>query len=112
MCRYASAGHPPPLVATLDGRVEYLGGGRGLPLGTGTTANYRQAVDGLSQGSVLLFYTDGLIERRGRSLDEGFLKPSNRGIVFSHTDAAALLDRLSTPMDDVEPKWIASTDET
>ena len=71
VCRYASAGHPPPLVASLDGRVEYLGGGRGLPLGTGTTANYRQAVDELPQGAVLLFYTDGLIERRGRSLDEG-----------------------------------------
>jgi serine phosphatase RsbU (regulator of sigma subunit)/anti-sigma regulatory factor (Ser/Thr protein kinase) len=71
VCRYASAGHPPPLLATLDGRVEYLEGGRGLPLGTGTSASYRQAVAELPHGSVLLFYTDGLIERRGRSLDEG-----------------------------------------
>jgi serine phosphatase RsbU (regulator of sigma subunit)/anti-sigma regulatory factor (Ser/Thr protein kinase) len=71
VCRYASAGHPPPLVATLDGRVEYLHGGRGLPLGTGTSTSYRQAVAELPHGSVLLFYTDGLIERRGRSLDEG-----------------------------------------
>ena len=72
ICRYASAGHPPPLVATLDGRVEFLEGGRGLPLGTGTSTTYRQAVAELPHGSVLLFYTDGLIERRGRSLDEGF----------------------------------------
>jgi serine phosphatase RsbU (regulator of sigma subunit)/anti-sigma regulatory factor (Ser/Thr protein kinase) len=71
VCRYACAGHPPPLVATLDGRVEYLEGGRGLPLGTGATATYRQAAVELSHGAVLLFYTDGLIERRGRSLDEG-----------------------------------------
>ena len=71
ICRYASAGHPPPLLATLDGRVEFLEGGRGLPLGTGTST-YRQAVAELPHGSVLLFYTDGLIERRGRSLDEGF----------------------------------------
>jgi serine phosphatase RsbU (regulator of sigma subunit)/anti-sigma regulatory factor (Ser/Thr protein kinase) len=71
VCRYASAGHPPPLVATLDGRVEYLEGGRGLPLGTGVTSTYRQAVAELPHGAVLLFYTDGLIERRGRSLDEG-----------------------------------------
>jgi serine phosphatase RsbU (regulator of sigma subunit)/anti-sigma regulatory factor (Ser/Thr protein kinase) len=71
VCRYACAGHPPPLFATLDGRVEYLDGGRGLPLGTGTSASYRQAVVELPHGSVLLFYTDGLIERRGRSLDEG-----------------------------------------
>ena len=71
VCRYASAGHPPPLVATLDGRVEFLEGGRGLPLGTGVST-YRQAVAVLPHGSVLLFYTDGLIEQRGRSLDEGF----------------------------------------
>ena len=72
VCRYASAGHPPPVLATLDGRVELLEGGRGLPLGTGTTATYRQAVVELPHGSVLVFYTDGLIERRGRSLDQGF----------------------------------------
>jgi serine phosphatase RsbU (regulator of sigma subunit)/anti-sigma regulatory factor (Ser/Thr protein kinase) len=71
VCRYASAGHPPPLAATLDGRLEYLEGGRGLPLGTGMSTSYRQAVTELPHGSVLLFYTDGLIERRGRSLDEG-----------------------------------------
>jgi len=72
VCRYASAGHPPPILATLDGRVELLEGGRGLPLGTGASSTYRQAVVELPHGSVLLFYTDGLIERRGRSLDQGF----------------------------------------
>jgi serine phosphatase RsbU (regulator of sigma subunit)/anti-sigma regulatory factor (Ser/Thr protein kinase) len=71
VCRHASAGHPPPVLATLDGRVELLDGGRGLPLGTGA-ATYRQAVVELPHGAVLVFYTDGLIERRGRSLDEGF----------------------------------------
>jgi serine phosphatase RsbU (regulator of sigma subunit)/anti-sigma regulatory factor (Ser/Thr protein kinase) len=72
VCRYASAGHPPPLVATLDGRLEYLDGGRGLPLGTGIPSTYRQAVAELPHGALLLFYTDGLVERRGRSIDEGF----------------------------------------
>lgn len=72
VCRYASAGHPPPLVATLDGRVEYLEGGRGLPLGTGVASTYRQAVAELPDGAVLLFYSDGLVERRGHSIDEGF----------------------------------------
>jgi serine phosphatase RsbU (regulator of sigma subunit)/anti-sigma regulatory factor (Ser/Thr protein kinase) len=71
VCRYASAGHPPPLAVFLDGRVEYLEGGRGLPLGTGMASRYRQGVLEVPHGGVLLFYTDGLIERRGRSLDEG-----------------------------------------
>jgi len=71
VCRYASAGHPPPLAVYPDGRAEYLEGGRGLPLGTGVPASYRQGVVELPHGGVLLFYTDGLIERRGRVLDEG-----------------------------------------
>lgn len=71
VCRYASAGHPPPLAVFLDGHVDYLDGGRGLPLGTGMPSRYRQGVVEVPHGGVLLFYTDGLIERRGRSLDEG-----------------------------------------
>ncbi|HEY9457320.1 MAG TPA: ATP-binding protein, partial [Gaiella sp.] len=51
---------------------EYLDGGRGLPLGTGIASTYRQAVAELPHGALLLFYTDGLVERRGRSIDEGF----------------------------------------
>ena len=42
--RFSSAGHPPPVVAYPDGRVELLEDGRGLPLGTGMRPQYRQAV--------------------------------------------------------------------
>jgi serine phosphatase RsbU (regulator of sigma subunit)/anti-sigma regulatory factor (Ser/Thr protein kinase)/uncharacterized protein YigA (DUF484 family) len=70
-CRYALAGHPPPLVRYPDGRVEYLEGGRSLPLGIGGDVTYRQAVASLPAGSIVLLYTDGLIERRDRSLEEG-----------------------------------------
>jgi serine phosphatase RsbU (regulator of sigma subunit)/anti-sigma regulatory factor (Ser/Thr protein kinase) len=71
ICRIASAGHPPPLVAHADGRVELLEGGRGLPLGTGIDSRYRQDVVTLPAGSTLLLYSDGLVERRGRSIDDG-----------------------------------------
>jgi len=69
--RFASAGHPPPVVAYPDGRVELLEDGRGLPLGTGMRPQYRQAVAELPAGSVLVLYSDGLIERRGQSIDDG-----------------------------------------
>jgi anti-sigma regulatory factor (Ser/Thr protein kinase) len=72
VCRYTSAGHPPPLVAYPDGRVELLEGGRGLPLGAGSDTRYRQDVAELPAGTALLLYTDGLVERRGRPIDEGF----------------------------------------
>ena len=70
-CRYALAGHPPPLVRYPDGKVEYLEGGRSLPLGIGGDVTYRQAVAALPAGSILVLYTDGLIERRDRSLEVG-----------------------------------------
>ena len=38
----SSAGHPPPVVAYPDGRVELLEQARGLPLGTGIRTTYRQ----------------------------------------------------------------------
>jgi anti-sigma regulatory factor (Ser/Thr protein kinase)/GAF domain-containing protein len=69
--RHSSAGHPPPVVAFPDGRVELLEGGRGLPLGTGLGAKYRQSVVALPAGSIVLLYTDGLVERRGSSIDDG-----------------------------------------
>jgi serine phosphatase RsbU (regulator of sigma subunit)/anti-sigma regulatory factor (Ser/Thr protein kinase) len=71
ICRMSSAGHPPPLVASPDGRVELLENVRGLPLGTGIHSRYRQETVELAAGSIVLLYTDGLIERRGHSIDEG-----------------------------------------
>ena len=70
--RFSSAGHPPPVVAYPDGRVELLEDGRGLPLGTGMRPQYRQAVVELPAGGVLVLYSDGLVERRGQSIDDGF----------------------------------------
>jgi GAF domain-containing protein/anti-sigma regulatory factor (Ser/Thr protein kinase) len=71
VCRFTSAGHPPPLVVLPDGQASYLEGGRGLPLGTGTNVRYRQETLTLPVGSTLVFYTDGLVERRTESIDHG-----------------------------------------
>jgi serine phosphatase RsbU (regulator of sigma subunit)/anti-sigma regulatory factor (Ser/Thr protein kinase) len=71
ICRLSSAGHPPPVVAYADGRVELLEGARGLPLGTGVDGRYRQDTIALPAGTILLLYTDGLVERRGHSIDDG-----------------------------------------
>ncbi len=71
VCRLSCAGHPPPIVAYPDGRVEFLEEAKGLPLGTGIRARYRQETVELPVGTVLVLYTDGLVERRGESIDEG-----------------------------------------
>ena len=71
-CRFASAGHPPPLlVHAADGSADFLEGGRSVPLGVRSDADYRQETVHLETGDTLFLYTDGLVERRGRSLDDG-----------------------------------------
>ena len=66
---WAAAGHPPPLIRTRDGRATYLEGGGGL---TGIKeSDYPTQREQLESGDALVLYTDGLVERRGESLDAG-----------------------------------------
>jgi serine phosphatase RsbU (regulator of sigma subunit) len=68
-----AAGHPYPLLAGPDG-PRYLRGGRTLPLGAAAGTERRPQELRVSPGSTLVLYTDGLIERRRSSLDDGFEK--------------------------------------
>jgi anti-sigma regulatory factor (Ser/Thr protein kinase) len=68
---FARAGHPYPLLLRADGSTTYLTEVGGPPLGTGVIAGYDEQRVTLGAGETLLFYTDGLIERRGRNLSEG-----------------------------------------
>jgi serine phosphatase RsbU (regulator of sigma subunit) len=67
---YSVAGHPPILLVTPTGETSYLRSGTGTPLGvaTGEFSNDSLVLD---PGSTLVLYTDGLIERRGESIDSG-----------------------------------------
>lgn len=67
---FASAGHPPPLLAAPDGAARYLEEGRSPPLGVAGGAP-QEAVVVLEPGSTLLLYTDGLVEKRGGSIEDG-----------------------------------------
>jgi serine phosphatase RsbU (regulator of sigma subunit)/anti-sigma regulatory factor (Ser/Thr protein kinase) len=91
--RFSSAGHPPPVVAYPDGRVELLEEGRGLPLGTGLNPKYRQSVVDLPDGSMVILYSDGLVERRGHTIDEG-LERLVAAIGTAPKDAERLLEHV------------------
>jgi PAS domain S-box-containing protein len=67
---YASCGHPPPLVVSAGGRTRYLDLPGGGPLAVAAPAP-RVARVGLDPDDVVLLYTDGLVERRHRALQEG-----------------------------------------
>ena len=67
---YVRAGHPPMLVREPGGEVVVLERGGGGPLGITDTGIEVQIV-GVEPGSVIVAYTDGLIERRDESIDTG-----------------------------------------
>ena len=76
--RWSNAGHPPPIVvehpAGTDApeRTEVLWGARpNVLLGLDLDLPRDEQVVTLPRGSTLLFYTDGLIERRGEIIDDG-----------------------------------------
>jgi len=68
---HASAGHPPCLVVAPDGGTRWLEDGRSVPLCALGGGGRPQATTVLEPGSLLLLFTDGLVERRGESLQEG-----------------------------------------
>lgn len=70
--RYANAGHPPPIVLPPRGEPVHLDGVRNVPLGALDDPGFGVAEAHLEPGSTVVLYTDGLVERRGQSLEEGF----------------------------------------
>src|SRR5262249_6764139 len=69
--RIASAGPPPPLVLSPAGEVGLLDEGRSLPIGATPDTRYAEASVEFEFGSTIVLYTDGLVERRGESIDVG-----------------------------------------
>jgi phosphoserine phosphatase RsbU/P len=69
--RWACGGHPPPLLIGAAG-VRLLSCPTGVMLGAVPAARYADAHADVEADDLLVLYTDGLIERRDRDLDEGF----------------------------------------
>jgi serine phosphatase RsbU (regulator of sigma subunit) len=65
------AGHLPPEVAVPGEEPRLAEFDTDLPVGAGEDRPRRSSVIGLPPGSLLCFYTDGLVERRGEVLDTG-----------------------------------------
>jgi anti-sigma regulatory factor (Ser/Thr protein kinase) len=70
LCRLARAGHPVPAVVIPGRTPEFLDVPAGPPLGVGGVPFEETEVE-LPEGSVLVLYTDGLVESRERDIDTG-----------------------------------------
>ncbi|MFF8772030.1 SpoIIE family protein phosphatase [Kitasatospora sp. NPDC015120] len=69
-CTAACAGHLPPVVADTEGHAQLVELPPGAPLGVGGVP-FESVEFTLPEEGILTVYTDGLVERRGRDLDEG-----------------------------------------
>ena len=88
------AGHLPPLLVKSGGEVRLVDAVRSRPIGVAAARSYEQVELELEPGDTLILYTDGLVERRGESLDDSLaaLADLAAGVTGRHPEEAC--DRL------------------
>ncbi|MFL5992814.1 MAG: SpoIIE family protein phosphatase, partial [Streptomyces sp.] len=105
VCSIARAGHPPPALVRPDGTVHFPEPDADPPLGAAKPP-FETAELEVPEGSLLVLYTDGLVESAKREIDEGMAELA-RLLGAAHADGTAvdlerLCDRLTAgllPMD-------------
>ena len=90
---FSNAGHPPALVVDGD-RSTYLEGALSPPLGVMADPAFTEATLRLPDGATLLLYTDGLVERRGVSIQDGLDRLAAEAVAGSGSDIDRLSDHL------------------
>ena len=97
--RWSNAGHPPPVLIAPDGRARMLETPPNALLGLGAGDRTNHAV-ALEHGSTVVFYTDGLIERRRIPLQQrlDWLVDVLDGL--HELDAEAICDHVLAQIDD------------
>jgi GAF domain-containing protein/PAS domain-containing protein len=107
--RYASAGHVPVILAPKCGRSILLEGGRRPLLGFRAPEEHTMTADfAFAEGDVVVMFTDGLVERRGETIDDGLRRlldaVDETRAMSPQAMCASLLDRLTDghdPDDDI-----------
>jgi anti-sigma regulatory factor (Ser/Thr protein kinase) len=90
--RYASAGHPPPVIVRGGRDAHLLGITAAPPLGSLTFSSFPEVEDKLASNDTILLYTDGLVERRSESLTAGLERL--RGVAATSASAEQLCQRV------------------
>jgi len=97
--KVANAGHVPPVLVTKRG-AKNIDRGRTAPLGSGgVRKRFRAGRFKLRYGDRLFMYTDGLVERRGETIDEGITRLV-KAIEGASRDLATACDQV---LDEMEP---------
>jgi serine phosphatase RsbU (regulator of sigma subunit) len=95
---YASAGHPPMLVLSPSGEVYWLDEATSRPLYGDPTSHRPEASIVIEPGSLLVGYTDGLIENMDRDVGVGMKRLEARTREFGDRPVEELCDLLFDTM--------------
>jgi serine phosphatase RsbU (regulator of sigma subunit) len=98
----ASAGHLPPLLIDETGGG-FLDGPVGPPIGMEQGASYQAKTYSVPSRATLLGFTDGLVERRGESLDQGLAR-LRRAAMSNHSALPELLESLLSNLRGARPE--------
>ncbi|HEX5852563.1 MAG TPA: SpoIIE family protein phosphatase [Solirubrobacteraceae bacterium] len=99
-----TAGHLPPLLIEPDGHTtRLLEQTPGLPVGVRIGNHYQACRYPFPTGSRLLLYTDGLIERRDESIDEGFKRLTAAAEAAAQRTDSSFADRVYRALVDETP---------
>ena len=102
--RWSNAGHPPPFVINPDGTVQPLLALKPeLLLGVRPDTRRREHEVVLDRDSVVVLYTDGLVERRDQDLDAGLFRLQEALEELAGRDLDELCDELLARMLPEEP---------
>lgn len=96
--RLANAGHLPPALRSPDGHVRLLGTEASLLVGAALGTTRQEVEEVLEAGSVLVLFTDGLVEHRGRPIDEGLAALAEALRTAPDGDADAICEHLLTEL--------------
>ncbi|MEV0008262.1 SpoIIE family protein phosphatase [Streptomyces sp. NPDC047973] len=107
--RAVRAGHPQPVLRHADGRAEVLDLAGGVVLGVDPDASYPVTELRPGPGAVLALFTDGLVEKAGRDIDEGIERLRSTLAAVGHLPLAEAADRVigQARLDEDRPDDIA-----
>jgi serine phosphatase RsbU (regulator of sigma subunit)/anti-sigma regulatory factor (Ser/Thr protein kinase) len=92
--QYGSAGHPPALLLSPNGDARWLDAAQSQPLSGNDYGARPEAGIDYEPGSILVMYSDGLVERRGESLTTGLERLELLARSLSGESAQAICDGL------------------
>lgn len=92
--RWTNAGHPPPLLIEPAGGTRWLETEISPLVGLAPDVERPEGDVRMEPGSTLLFYTDGLVERRGEDLDDGLARLARSASARHHLPTRRLVDAI------------------